>query len=156
MRAPKRVVHIGHDASASGRQGRWRFRCESCNCTVPDQYTKRCVRCVNSLRQANNLKLLPVVDDQMMARRGAVYGITPAQMVRMAEDQHGGCAICQTVPPVFTDLHIDHNHTTGEVRGLLCPTCNTALGMFRDSPEVLMRALEYLEDRGHYGQAIQD
>jgi len=46
---------------------------------------------------------------------------------------------------------IDHNHNTGEFRGLLCKKCNRALGMFKDSPSVLMSAYLYLTERGYYG-----
>jgi hypothetical protein len=42
-------------------------------------------------------------------------------------------------------LVIDHDHTTGEVRGLLCPTCNAGLGHFKDSPELLLKAALYLQ-----------
>lgn len=56
--------------------------------------------------------------------------------------QEGRCAICDRTPE--RRLHIDHDHDTGELRGLLCHHCNTALGNFRDDPELLQRAIEYL------------
>jgi hypothetical protein len=43
---------------------------------------------------------------------------------------------------------VDHNHTTGKVRGLLCSSCNGALGLFKDNPEVVAAALLYLKDYG--------
>ncbi len=46
---------------------------------------------------------------------------------------------------------IDHNHATGEFRGVLCKQCNGALGMFGDSPATLKNAVEYLESFGSYG-----
>ncbi len=55
--------------------------------------------------------------------------------------QEGKCYICQTVPK---RLAIDHCHKTGEVRGLLCGNCNTALGMINDSAEILTSMLEYI------------
>lgn len=55
----------------------------------------------------------------------------------------GKCRICNAVP--YNDiLCVDHDHETGEVRGLLCSQCNTGLGMFRDNPELLTRARKYL------------
>jgi hypothetical protein len=50
------------------------------------------------------------------------------------------CAICASTEK----LHIDHNHETGVVRGLLCGTCNAGIGMFRDKIELLKNAIDYL------------
>jgi hypothetical protein len=41
---------------------------------------------------------------------------------------------------------VDHNHSSGKVRGLLCNRCNRAIGMFEDSPELLLSAISYLQD----------
>lgn len=60
----------------------------------------------------------------------------------MVAEQDHKCAICGTEP--MRDLDIDHNHTTGAVRGLLCSYCNKALGMFKDSAVFLGTAIEYL------------
>jgi hypothetical protein len=49
------------------------------------------------------------------------------------------------------DSAIDHNHDTGEFRGVLCRQCNRALGMFKDSSTILRNAVEYLEAFGSYG-----
>jgi len=69
------------------------------------------------------------------------YGITPEQLAEMVITQEGRCKICEQPSP---NLSIDHCHTTGVVRGLLCRSCNTAIGHFRDDPEVMQRAIEYL------------
>lgn len=70
----------------------------------------------------------------------------------MFEQQHGLCAICKTqLMKTGNSAHrirvaaIDHDHTTGHVRGLLCGHCNQGLGRFRDSPEILRAAIDYLE-----------
>lgn len=62
----------------------------------------------------------------------------------MLVTQDGVCAICLTAPAV----HVDHDHRTGAVRGLLCFRCNAALGQLDDDPLVLRRAARYLEDKG--------
>lgn len=55
------------------------------------------------------------------------------------------CAICGTDKPGGRGrFHIDHNHETGDARGLLCIRCNQALGLFGDNPETLISASEYL------------
>lgn len=82
------------------------------------------------------------------ARLRSVYGITLDDYDTMFDAQDGGCAICHvegwTQP---YGLVVDHDHETQEVRGLLCDACNTGLGKFKDSPEVLSAAAEYLEKR---------
>lgn len=59
------------------------------------------------------------------------------------------CEICDGPPAVGRDLHLDHSHETGKFRGWLCHLCNTALGSFRDSPEILTKAQAYLRSVGH-------
>ena len=66
--------------------------------------------------------------------------MTEADAAEMLERQGGVCAICQSAPAI----HIDHDHRTGAVRGMLCFRCNAALGQLGDSPDVLVRAARYL------------
>ncbi len=82
------------------------------------------------------------------------YGITLEDYDRMLEDQGGCCKVCGTDEPgggKSGRFHVDHNHSTGKVRGLLCNGCNIGLGGLKDSPEVLAKALTYLLEQGHYG-----
>ncbi|MDQ4142737.1 MAG: endonuclease VII domain-containing protein [Actinomycetota bacterium] len=72
------------------------------------------------------------------------YGIDETELNRMIEAQGGLCAICQVKPAA----HVDHCHTTGKVRGVLCFNCNGGLGRFEDDPEVMRRAIEYLVAHG--------
>lgn len=73
------------------------------------------------------------------------YGITVEEFDRMVEDHNGVCAICGEPPGgKHKILNIDHNHSNGEIRGLLCTNCNRALGWFRDDPIVLGKALDYV------------
>jgi hypothetical protein len=68
------------------------------------------------------------------------YGITVSARDALIERQGGVCPICLGVP---TD--VDHNHSTGAVRGVLCSNCNKALGLLYDNPESLERAVLYLK-----------
>lgn len=89
-------------------------------------------------------------DSWTLTKRCARRGITPEQLVDAFERQECCCAICRTEIELM-DSAIDHNHDTGEFRGVLCKQCNRALGMFRDSPYILSSALEYLRTFGSYG-----
>ena len=71
------------------------------------------------------------------------YGLTIEDYDTMMEEQGGACKICGS-PPNGKPLHVDHCHNEGHVRGLLCSNCNTGLGMFRDSVELMQNAIEYL------------
>ena len=76
------------------------------------------------------------------------YGLTEAQFLQMLEDQNGICAICGAESGLLTrkaKLAIDHDHATGAIRGLLCMSCNTALGNLRDDPALLRAAADYIE-----------
>mgnify|MGYP001585018387 CR=1 FL=1 len=60
---------------------------------------------------------------------------------------YGRCKICNVHQKELKhQLGVDHNHTTGKVRGLLCGSCNKGLGLFKDSIELLLKASYYLED----------
>lgn len=75
------------------------------------------------------------------------YKITAEGYDALLAKQGGVCAICGAGEPGTSHgfWHVDHCHSAGHVRGLLCSTCDTGLGSFRDQPAVLRRAAEYLE-----------
>lgn len=75
-----------------------------------------------------------------LARR---YGLTDLEFNAMLLAHDHRCAICGTTDDGAA-LHIDHNHATGVVRGLLCGNCNRGVGLFRDDPSVIDRAAAYL------------
>ena len=74
------------------------------------------------------------------------YGISIADYEEMLTDQSGRCAICGVLPLPDRNLHVDHDHATGRVRGLLCRRCNTSLGQFDEDEQRLRRAAQYLEE----------
>jgi hypothetical protein len=76
------------------------------------------------------------------------YGLTETQYQELWETQKGLCAICGGKLQEGKRLtHVDHDHETGNVRGLLCKFCNNGLGFFKDSPNYLQKAIEYLRRR---------
>jgi hypothetical protein len=77
------------------------------------------------------------------------YGITLVEKKKMRDEQGNKCKICYQ--DFFPDVepHVDHCHTSGKIRGLLCVRCNMGLGQFRDNPLALIKAAEYLEEAGN-------
>jgi len=73
-----------------------------------------------------------------------LYGITRGEHNTLLANQGGVCPVCQSIPKQFV---IDHDHETGDVRGLLCHRCNLGMGYFRDNAAALRSAAVYLEDR---------
>jgi hypothetical protein len=69
------------------------------------------------------------------------YGIGADEFDELVKQQGGVCPICGRADPE----HVDHSHDSGDVRGVLCFNCNGGLGQFRDSPDALRNAADYLE-----------
>lgn len=89
---------------------------------------------------------------QFKSRLKRKYGIEPKIYQELFNKQHGVCAICKepesnTTSTITALLAVDHDHVTGQIRGLLCKGCNIALGSMKDSPERLRAAATYLEER---------
>lgn len=71
------------------------------------------------------------------------YGLTPAQYDSMVREQNGLCKICSNPPSMR--LCVDHNHKTGKIRGLLCHSCNNAMGLLKENQTILHSMIKYLE-----------
>jgi hypothetical protein len=73
------------------------------------------------------------------------YGITIDDYMNMFKNQQGKCAICGDEPTILNrHFHIDHDKTTGKIRGLLCHNCNVGIGNLRHNIEFLKKAIKYL------------
>lgn len=72
-----------------------------------------------------------------------VYGIDASEFDIMLKKQDGACAVCRKKQEKADSLHVDHDHSTGAVRGLLCGPCNRALGLLGDSPDRIRSLLQY-------------
>lgn len=97
------------------------------------------------LRDRQRLKRL---SDPTYSRRQSLkknYGITLEYYNELLESQGGVCKICgSSESRANTQLSLDHCHDSKAIRGLLCSNCNTGLGLFKDSPELLQKAINYL------------
>ncbi|MBQ1000616.1 endonuclease VII domain-containing protein [Streptomyces nigra] len=97
------------------------------NATASDGLATRCKACKAVQGRQGHLK--------------RAYGITEADRQGLVASQGGVCCICLAALPE----HVDHCHETGRVRGVLCFSCNAALGQFKDRPDVIRRAAAYVE-----------
>lgn len=111
----------------------------------PESYKKR----VRDYRRNNSDK---VAESSMFFHLKKKYGMSPDDYQILLKNQGGVCAICKG-PPTGTGkkngrYYVDHDHNTGAIRGLLCHGCNTGIGHLKDSKEVLVSAIAYLEKAG--------
>lgn len=85
--------------------------------------------------------------EKVRSYRLKTYGITEDELKVRIESQSGKCSICGNDFVRPREPHIDHCHTTGTIRGLLCARCNIGLGYFKDSIVSLQNAINYLKQQ---------
>lgn len=78
----------------------------------------------------------------------SAYGISLEKLEQLHTESKGLCAICSQRHQTRPRLDVDHDHTTGKFRGLLCGGCNSGIGYFRESVSRLQAAIQYLERHG--------
>ncbi len=147
-------------------------RCTHCKEVLPqeqfhkdkgfhDNLARRCKKCQGEMHEAWRLKNLgKAAEHQRNWRknnrdrsndhgRKYNYGIALGTYDRMLAMQNGKCAICDATEGGGRGaFHVDHDHSSGKVRGLLCEACNLGLGKFKDRAELLLSAIKYLAERG--------
>ncbi|GII89623.1 hypothetical protein Ssi03_76130 [Sphaerisporangium siamense] len=125
-----------------------RAECKSCWSTrISNQYkaNKERVHARNKAWRAANPERQAAIRRRSRLRR--MYGISIEDYGAMLADQGGKCAGCggtSSGDRRYDVFAVDHDHQTGEIRGLLCAACNLALGLLNDSPERLMALVAYL------------
>lgn len=107
------------------------------SCRLEDGHDKICKPCNRPSAAARSTKW----------RLANLYGISHDEWVALLASQDGRCPVCTCEFSGLTsrDICVDHDHATGDVRGILCRSCNRALGFVDDSPANLRRAALYLE-----------
>jgi len=114
---------------ASAKKDGYETACKSC-------------RCGRELNRYHNNK---TKDKDLKLRRK--YGISHNDYLELLKAQNGRCAICSTdVPGGKGAFHVDHCHSSKQVRGLLCHLCNVGLGHFKDQESLLLKAALYLHN----------
>lgn len=114
--------------------------------TNKDGLSKICKLCAAGEardRRVRNRERYKEINRKSNLRR---YGLTVEDYNKILAEQGGLCAICRKPCTVNPSLSVDHDHKTGKVRGLLCSLCNQALGLAKDSPEVLEALARYLRE----------
>jgi hypothetical protein len=130
--------------------------CGCCNTSLPiesfaknkakkDGLQERCRSCRSVHHQ--KVKHLRPKQTKEQKRRWLInsYGLTVNKYELLLAKQNNKCAICNTEDWGKPSPNIDHCHTTGKVRGLLCNNCNRGLGLFKDNKEIINNAKQYLE-----------
>ena len=143
-RTAKRFCCVEHRALARNC-----CRCDAPIPGAPGTKTRYCRDCEAELRRARRLDPL-VKAIEVSAQRLAKYGITAEQYEEMNRLQGGRCLICGqaergTRRGIPKTLAVDHDHDTGEIRGLLCSKCNTAIGLLDDDPKRARAVARYLD-----------
>jgi hypothetical protein len=114
----------------------------------PSEKTARCKECDKARKRKERITR----DHHLINRRRNLkreYGLTLEDYDKMLKVQNGKCAICNGENPIYKgNLCVDHCHTTGKIRGLLCHSCNLTLGYMKDSKDRLKNAIKYLENYG--------
>lgn len=136
--------------------------CRGCNVTKPIDGFKKDKTCANGYRHVcidcfrasqRDRHVAGKSSPEYMAKLKEIrrrhdlkskYGMSEDEYVSLFESQDGKCWICQCVSEKKR-LSVDHSHSSGRVRGLLCMDCNQALGKFKDSTALLSKAIEYLK-----------
>lgn len=107
-------------------------------------YRPQCISCMNELSKENHQER----KEKGLHANAALkreYRLNINQYEALYKKQQGRCAICKTSSsPKGNRFYVDHDHATGKVRGLLCASCNSGLGMFKDSLDLLQEAQSYL------------
>ncbi|WP_406168959.1 endonuclease VII domain-containing protein [Streptomyces sp. NBC_00996] len=100
---------------------------------------------VSAYRRTSRARRIGREQVRIRERVLAGYGMDAEQYAALFQAQGGVCAICKRPEVTGRSMPVDHCHETGEVRGLLCTSCNLGLGRFADDPVRLRAAADYLE-----------
>ena len=123
-----------------------------------DGLNNNCKECVKEYTAKNKEQVKKYKSEYYVAHREKLavkdrkhhlkrkYGVTQEWYDEQLKLQDGGCKICGTKDPGkgLKHFHVDHSHTTGKVRGLLCHSCNVGIGLFKEDVKLIQKAIEYV------------
>lgn len=113
-----------------------------------EYYKKWCEQNRDKARAIGRKSYKKNANKQWARKLKQVYGLTVEEYNKLLNDQQELCAICKVHQSAeMRRFCVDHSHRTGAIRGLLCRTCNSGLGQFKDSLTSLENALDYLNSK---------
>ena len=116
------------------------------NAKAPRAVKSYCRPCINAKARARNNQTPAAADLNRRRCKLKKFGLTLEDFDRLAQ---AGCALCEAAEAGGKGrFHVDHDHATGAFRGLLCHSCNTGLGHFKDQSAVLEKAARYVRQGG--------
>jgi len=125
-----------------------RVRCVKCATRARKhsvEYRRKHPEKTRASKEKHKAKHLDQIRDwDIWYRKMKRYGMTKESYESMAASQGGVCAICSRACQTGRRLAVDHCHDTGKIRGLLCANCNTGLGKFSDSEDLMLLAIDYI------------
>ena len=126
-------------------------QCKNCNSDFEFKYRTRRNHCSTECYFEYQKKIRPPTDNTSDASRNSKYkwryGITLEEYNVMLASQDNCCKVCNIHEDKLSKkLCVDHDHKTGEVRGLLCADCNIGLGNLKDDPEIIENLLTYIKE----------
>ena len=119
--------------------GKWKSRKDGLTA-----YCKNCFNNKNKKWQEENLDKLPTLDQKRNSSRKRKFKLSAEDYNKMLVDQNNQCDICKK--EIGREAAVDHCHSTGKVRGLLCRNCNLGLGGFKDNIETIRKAIKYVKN----------
>lgn len=132
------------------RSDKLNCQCRSCKKYYKDLISPDELKNQNDRTAINRYKYYKNPDRKLKYRNAwliKTYGINQDDYERMLLDQNGVCKICNKyrTQPGKNHLSVDHCHTTGKIRGLLCHVCNNTIGLFEEDIDLMLRAIEYIK-----------
>jgi hypothetical protein len=115
------------------------------NKSSKDGHHHYCKKCKNESRIIRRLSDNSFRIAQNIKQKLSKYNITNEHYISILEKQKKSCSICSNTFENERTIFIDHDHSNGNVRGLLCPKCNTILGLANDNINTLLSAVNYLK-----------
>lgn len=99
----------------------------------------------NACVECDKLLQLKYKVSKQYARITKIYGLSKESYLSLVRDQNNRCKLCNAYEKDHFQLHVDHCHETGKVRGLLCPLCNQGIGLMKHDSTLLRKAAIYCE-----------